>query len=74
MPKLPVLSGKEVVKKLEKAGYRVVRQKGSHIRLRHTGDINCKPVTVPLHKTIKPGLLGQILKDANLTVEEFIAL
>ena len=51
MPKLPILSGKIIIKKLEKCGYAVVRQKGSHIRLRHN-DPCFKPVTVPLHKTI----------------------
>ena len=69
MPKLPVLSGKIIIKKLEKCGYTVVRQKGSHVRLRHN-DAGFKPITVPLHKEIKPGLLRQILRDANLTVEE----
>lgn len=73
MPKLPILSGKIIVKKLEKCGYVVARQKGSHIRLRHN-DSCFKPITVPMHKTIKPGLLHQILKDANLTVEELIKL
>lgn len=74
MPKLPLLSGKAVIKKLEKCGYLVMRQKGSHVRLRHKYDACFKPITVPLHKTIKPGLLHQILKDANLTVEKFIDL
>lgn len=69
MPKLPVLSGKIIIKKLEKRGYSVVRQKGSHVRLKHN-DVCFKPVTVPLHKEIKPGLLRQILKDTSLTVEE----
>lgn len=70
MPKFPLLSGKAVIRKLEKCGYSVIRQKGSHVRLRHN-DSCYKPITVPLHKTIKPGLLHQILKDANLTVEKF---
>ena len=74
MPKLPILSGKAVIKKLKQAGYCVVRQKGSHVRLRHSNNFNCKPITVPLRETIKPGLLHQILKDAGLTVDEFIGL
>jgi predicted RNA binding protein YcfA (HicA-like mRNA interferase family) len=73
MPKLPVLTGKEVIKKLERAGYTIVRQKGSHVRLRHANS-TCKPITVPLHKEIKPGLLHRILKDANLLTEDFINL
>ncbi len=71
MSKLPVISGKKLIKKLEKIGYSVVRQKGSHVRLRNFNNFNCKPITVPLHKIIKPGLLCQIIKDANLTIKEF---
>lgn len=74
MSKLPALSGKQVIGKLEKWGYKVVRQKGSHSRLRHFNKTEYKSITVPLHKTIKPGLLNQIIKDAKLTVEEFINL
>jgi len=73
-PKLPVVSGRQVVSALERVGYRVVRQRGSHIRLRDESDPNHLPVTVPDHRTLKPGLLRQILRDANLTVEEFVAL
>jgi len=39
MPKLPILSGKEVIKKLEKHGYTIVRHKGSHVRLKHYSSI-----------------------------------
>ncbi|OGF21513.1 hypothetical protein A2Y83_04535 [Candidatus Falkowbacteria bacterium RBG_13_39_14] len=74
MPKLPIISGNAVIKKLEKHGYRVVRQKGSHVRLRHLNSFELKPITVPLHKTIKHGLLNQIIKDAKLTIEQFIEL
>jgi predicted RNA binding protein YcfA (HicA-like mRNA interferase family) len=73
-PKLPVVSGRQVVRALERVGYRVVRQRGSHIRLRDESDPNHLPVTVPDHRTLKPGLLRQILRDANLTVEEFVDL
>ena len=73
-PKLPVVSGRQVVRALERVGYRVVRQRGSHIRLRDKSDPNHLPVTVPDHRALKPGLLRQILRDANLTVEEFVAL
>ncbi len=73
-PKLPVVSGRRVVKALERAGYRVVRQRGSHIRLRDEDDPNHLPLTVPDHKTVKPGLLRKVLRDAALTVYEFITL
>lgn len=69
--KLPVVSGKGAIKVFEKVGYRVVRQKGSHIRLRDETNKNNVPLTVPNHREIKPGLLRKLIKDANLTVEEF---
>jgi predicted RNA binding protein YcfA (HicA-like mRNA interferase family) len=71
--KLPVVSGMDCIKALEKIGYVVVRQKGSHMRLK---DKNGKlpPVTVPDHKELRLGLLRKILNDAGLTVEDFIRL
>jgi predicted RNA binding protein YcfA (HicA-like mRNA interferase family) len=73
-PQLPVVSGRQVVRALERAGYRIVRQRGSHIRLRDESNPNHFPVTVPDHKNLKSGLLRQILRDANLTVDEFLEL
>ena len=73
-PKLPVVSGRQVIRVLEHLGYQVVRQRGSHIRLRDESDPEHLPVTVPDHRTLKPGLLRQILRDANLTVDEFADL
>jgi predicted RNA binding protein YcfA (HicA-like mRNA interferase family) len=72
--KLPVVSGRQAIRALEQVGYQVVRQRGSHIRLRDESDPEHLPVTVPDHKTLKPGLLRQILRDANLTVDEFTDL
>lgn len=73
-PKLPVVSGHQVIRVLERIGYQIVRQKGSHIRLRDENDPEHLPITVPDHRTLKPGLLRQILRDANLTVDEFVDL
>ncbi len=73
-PKLPVVSAYQVIRVLQRVGYEIVRQRGSHIRLRDETDPNHLPVTVPNHKTIKPGLLQQILRDANLTVDQFLSL
>jgi predicted RNA binding protein YcfA (HicA-like mRNA interferase family) len=73
-PKLPVVSGRQVIRVLERIGYQIVRQKGSHIRLRDENDPEHLPITVPDHRTLKPGLLRQILRDASLTVDEFVDL
>jgi predicted RNA binding protein YcfA (HicA-like mRNA interferase family) len=69
-PRLPVLSGVEFVRILEKLGYAVVRQRGSHVRLRHATDVQRKPLTVPMHKELKRGLLHRLLRDAQITEQE----
>lgn len=71
MSKLPVISGKEAVRTFEKLGYQHVRTTGSHARLLHPDPARRKPLSVPLHKTIGPGLLRKLIRGANLTPEEF---
>jgi len=67
---LPVLSWREVIKALSKAGFQTSRQKGSHIVLRRNEII----VVVPKHDQIKRGTLMEIMAQAELTREEFLAL
>lgn len=72
MPKLKVISGKEALKRLEKLGFKQIRQRGSHVVLkRHTseGEIGC---VVPLHKELAVGTLRGILKQAKLDIEDFM--
>ena len=71
MHRLPVLSGKEIIKAFAKIGYRPVRQRGSHIRLSHP---NKRSLTVPDYRAVGRGLLNKILRDSELTVEEFDSL
>ena len=68
MSKLPILSGKDVVKALTSLGYYVRSQKGSHIHLRHPEKL---AMTIPNHKEIATGTLRMIIKQSGLTVEEF---
>ena len=68
MSKLPILSGSKIIKVLAKIGYRPVRQRGSHIRLSYP---NKRPVTIPDYRTVSRGLLRKILRDAELSAEEF---
>ncbi|NIT36936.1 MAG: addiction module toxin, HicA family [candidate division Zixibacteria bacterium] len=71
MTELPIVSGKEVVKALQRAGYFIRRQRGSHVRMYH----NTKPpVTVPLAKTIKKGTLRKIPRAAELEPADFVKL
>jgi len=69
--KLPIISGRKAVKVFVKIGYAVMRQKGSHIRLCHP---HKEPLTIPDHKILGKGLLRKILRDSELSVDEFIFL
>jgi len=73
LTKLPVLTGKEVCKTLEKIGYRIDHQTGSHIILRHASP-PFRRLTVPNHKEIAKGTLRAILRQAGLSREEFTKL
>ncbi len=72
-PKLPVISGDDLIRALAKFDYVTVRQKGSHVRLRHSSDPQRLPVTVPLHKEIAFGTLRRVLRDAAISVDELLA-
>ena len=74
MAKLPKVSGRQAIKVFQQIGYRVVRQNGSHVRLRDDGNERHRPLTVPNHKELKPGLLRALIRDAGLTVDEFATL
>ena len=67
MTRLQVLHGKEIIKALVKIGYKIARQRGSHIRLECPGK---KSITVPNH-TVGRGLLRKILRDVDLSPEAF---
>jgi len=73
MNKLVALKGKEVVSLLKKAGFVKQRQKGSHVFLRHPDG---RATVIPIHagETIGPGLLSKILKDVEMTKDDFISL
>ena len=73
MSGLPVVSGRDLVQALEKAGYVLDRQKGSHIVLRHTQP-PFRRVTVPDHKEVAKGTLRAILRHAGLTSDELVSL
>lgn len=70
MSKLPVISGAECVKALEKIGFTIRRQKSSHIIMRRDNPYTL--IVVPAHKTLKAGTLRKIICDIGLTVDEFI--
>jgi predicted RNA binding protein YcfA (HicA-like mRNA interferase family) len=72
MSNIPQISGKEVIKALEKIGFEPIRQSGSHIRLARIKNNRKQLLTIPNHKVIRKGtLLNGILKPINLSLEEF---
>ncbi|MGA3065245.1 MAG: type II toxin-antitoxin system HicA family toxin [Tepidisphaeraceae bacterium] len=67
---LPVLSGKEVVRIFGRLGWQVARQKASHIILVKSGEI--ATLSVPDHKEVARGTLRSLIRDANLSVHDFL--
>ena len=71
MTKVPSLPYDRVIRALQRDGWVVVRQKGSHVRLqKHTGSETLK-LTVPAHRPIKRSTLAHLLKHSRLSVEQF---
>lgn len=66
MPRLPRVTGREVVRALERGEFEVVRQRGSHVFLRHEDG---RGTVVPVHsgEVLGPGLLSKILRDVDMT-------
>ena len=69
MPKLPLVSGTDASKALQRLGFVFLRQRGSHAILRR-GERGC---VIPMHREIDPGTLRGVLKQADVSPEEFIA-
>jgi predicted RNA binding protein YcfA (HicA-like mRNA interferase family) len=72
MPRMPRISSKEAIRALERLGFEQVRQTGSHVVMKkeaEEGEIGC---VVPLHRELKIGTLSGILKQAQISIEEFI--
>jgi predicted RNA binding protein YcfA (HicA-like mRNA interferase family) len=68
MPRLPVLSGSDVVKALERLGFERVRQRGSHVVLRR----GSSGTVVPMHDELKRGTLAGILRQAEVGADAFL--
>ncbi|MBI3733682.1 MAG: type II toxin-antitoxin system HicA family toxin [Chloroflexi bacterium] len=73
MSSLPALTAREVISALRRAGFEIVRQRGSHAQLQHPDG---RATTVPVHtgEDIGRGLLRKILRDVELAPEEFMKL
>lgn len=72
MPKLPRISSREAIRVLERLGFEQIRKTGSHVVMKKetkAGEIGC---IVPIHRELKVGTLSGILKQAQITPDEFI--
>lgn len=72
MTVIPSLSYTEILHALERAGWQVSRQRGSHIRLTRFTEGRLKKLTIPAHRPVKRSTLAKIIKQAELTLEEFL--
>ena len=70
MTKVPSVNYEQVVRALQRDGWTVVRQRGSHIRLQKSLPNETLKIIVPAHKPIKRSTLSHILKEARLTPEQ----
>jgi len=73
LPKIPPINSSQLIKILEKEGFHVIRQKGSHVILINQEKTR---IIIPMHpgKDIKPGLLRAILREAGINREKFLQL
>lgn len=74
MPRLPVISGKELLRVLSKAGFRIDSQRGSHVKVKKRLSDRVLVTTVPLHRELDVGTLNGILKQAEISREAFFKL
>ena len=74
MAKLPVLSGKEIIKVLSKIDYKHIRTSGSHMIMVKQNENGKKTLPVPNHKELAKGTLKAIMKQTDLTLEDLLNL
>ena len=72
MSRLGSYAGEEVVRGFQEAGWRIVRRKGSHVILAKEGYRTTLSIPVHKGKNVKRGTLRDLIRDAGMTVEEFV--
>ena len=73
MSKVPAENYDRIVAALKRLGFSVIRQRGSHIRLQKQSGASTIKITVPAHKPVKRSTLSHILKQANISLDDFLA-
>ena len=74
MPRLPVLPAREILKALRKAGFEAISQRGSHVKLRGSRRGEIRTVIVPNYDEVSRGVLASILRQADISRDEFLGL
>ena len=74
MTRIPSLPFTEIIKALERDGWVILRQKGSHIRLHKAINKKVLRITVPAHRPVKRSTLSHILKQAEISLDKFLKL
>ncbi len=74
MKKVPTLSHTQIARALQRDGWMVVRQRGSHLRLQKRAGDEVLKLTVPGHRPVKRTTLAHIRQQARLDIEEFLEL
>ena len=74
MTKIPSVAYDKIVRALQRDGWVLVRQKGSHIRLQKRTQDEVIKLTIPAHKPVKRSTLSHILKQARIDVDRFLDL
>jgi len=72
MSRLPRISGKQAISALQKAGFTIIRQSGSHIVIKRSDPF--AQLVIPNHKELDTGTLRAIIRQADISVDDFIAL
>jgi predicted RNA binding protein YcfA (HicA-like mRNA interferase family) len=74
MTKVPSLPYERIMRALQRNGWVIVRQKGSHIRLHKHTAAEVLKLTIPAHRPVKRSTLAHILRQARLSLDDFLAL
>ena len=74
MTKIPSVGYDRIIRTLQRDGWVVVRQKGSHIRLQKRTQNEVLKLTIPAHKPVKRSTVSHILKQARMDVDRFLSL
>lgn len=74
MSKVPLLNYYQIINALQKDGWIVVRQRGSHIRIQKRSEDKLLKVTIPAHKPVKRSTLSHILKQTRISIDDFLKL